>query len=336
MEEKWQFRRLFTRIYAAAVVFVSVILLTVMTIYAGNKVVIVEDSENESELINENESVIAGTKWKYNIEDSDDEKEVTIIPLPAGISESSVDVSIRYDKCEIKVSVDISADDFFHANPPFGNFDGVKEAFGESDGEKVYITLLLDDQFFCDSDFVKSDSGSELELSLTPVKDEDRKLVIIDPSHGGNSMGTQVGELAEKDILLKIAKLIERKANGKAYRIVFTRETDIYVNTETKIDIIKRIEPDYYIGLQLAADIENVKKFGMYAAYNGSYYRHGIQNVSFADAVLKAVCEETVNRGIGITEATEDDAILMTMAIPGMVLYAGHMSNEEECALLYK
>ena len=106
------------------------------------------------------------------------------------------------------------------------------------------------------------------------------------------------------------------------------------MNTEERINSIKAVDGDFYIGLECCSDVEDTQRFGMSALYNSKYYRNGLNNVSFADRVLKSTCEAAKNRAEGLIEATDEDVILRVLGIPGMTLFTGYLSNPEEALLL--
>lgn len=174
----------------------------------------------------------------------------------------------------------------------------------------------------------------EWSLDLSYLEDEVRPIVLIDPGHGGSSYGTRAGEVAEKDIVLSIAKQIRDLCPEKPYRVVLLRENDVTVNTEERISAVMDSQADYYIGIHLSSDAEDVKAFGMKATYNPTYFRNGLENVDFADAVLMNAAVCTNNRALGVENASEEDVILQVLNIPAAVLYAGYISNADEAELL--
>ena len=94
-----------------------------------------------------------------------------------------------------------------------------------------------------------------------------------------------------------------------------------------------KLNPDCYIGLHADADAGDERKYGMYAEYNGAFYREGFSNAGFADCILRNTCEETLNRGIALYDRF-DDEMLREFEIPAMNLYVGYMSNKDEAELL--
>ncbi|XOB97439.1 N-acetylmuramoyl-L-alanine amidase family protein [Deinococcota bacterium DY0809b] len=55
---------------------------------------------------------------------------------------------------------------------------------------------------------------------------ERRPLVVLDPGHGGDDDGVRYGNLAEKTIVLKVAREAAERLRRRGYRVVLTRDGD--------------------------------------------------------------------------------------------------------------
>lgn len=332
MEERWQFRNLLIKISVVISTFVALSALTVMTVYAANKVVIIDSGEIvEEEASEEFEGSI---QWRYDLSTGTLENHKIIIPLGTDITEGGINLDVRYFDGTVAVSFTASDEEFYQVNPPYGDFSYLKDAYGEYDGEKVRMIFSFSENIVCETSYENLIHGNQVSLEITPMSELGDNIVLVDPEHGGKAAGISVGDTVEKEVLLKLAKKVEKMAADKPYKVILTRTSDTYISTENKVKLISMIDPDYYIGLELSSDIEDTKNFGMYATYNDSYYRHGTQNVSFANTILRSACISTSNRGNGLVVAGDENVILMTMDIPGTVLYAGYLSNTDECYLL--
>jgi N-acetylmuramoyl-L-alanine amidase len=79
------------------------------------------------------------------------------------------------------------------------------------------------------------------------------KTIIIDPGHGGEDPGA-IGKLGtnEKDITLDIAKRLKiRLQRDKKYRILMTRETDVSLPLEDRINFANSNRADLYISIHV-------------------------------------------------------------------------------------
>lgn len=332
MEDKWQFRGLLIKVSVVVVTFFAIASIAAMTVYAANKVVITDSSEVEEEEIVE--TFVGNVKWKYELtSDNISEGKITI-PINTETEQADIITDVRYIDKTISVSFASTGADYYKVNLPYGDFKGVKDAYGEFDGEKIRMIFSFKEPVVCEASYNSLIHGGECVLTVRPMNMPDKPVVLVDPNHGGAAAGVAAGDVVEKEVLLKIAKKVLNLSEDKPYDIVLMRTADTFINTEDRVKIVSMIKPDYYIGLELSAEVDNTKNFGMYATFNDGYYRCGIQNVDFADKILRSVCTEASNRGNGLMAAGDEDVILMTMNAPGTVLHAGYLSNPEECALL--
>jgi N-acetylmuramoyl-L-alanine amidase len=79
--------------------------------------------------------------------------------------------------------------------------------------------------------------------------------IVIDPGHGGKDPGaTGVDGLAEKDIVLNVAKKLARKLQRElGIGAVLTRRTDTFVPLETRTAIANEQDADLFISLHMNA-----------------------------------------------------------------------------------
>lgn len=203
----------------------------------------------------------------------------------------------------------------------------------EENEEEAVNALKLKEESAPNISYINVEEKFSPEI-VKSLKALNKPIVLLDPGHGGAMNGTQVGEVCEKDILLKLAFEIENLSAEKPYKVVLLRDGDETINTENRIRAFQAVKPDYYIGLHLSSNADDTKLFGMEAYYNPDYYHNGLENVDFADLLLRNVATETKNRALGLFEATDNELILRVLDVPATTLYLGYMSNEEELKLL--
>lgn len=81
------------------------------------------------------------------------------------------------------------------------------------------------------------------------------KRIIIDPGHGGKDPGAiGVGGLREKDIVLKVAKMLARKLRSRlTAQVILTRTRDIFIPLEERTAIANTKEGDLFISIHANA-----------------------------------------------------------------------------------
>jgi N-acetylmuramoyl-L-alanine amidase len=77
-----------------------------------------------------------------------------------------------------------------------------------------------------------------------------RKVIVIDAGHGGHDPGAQGAGLNEKDITLATALALRRRLEREGgYKVVMTRDGDVFIPLETRVQIARRAGADLFISL---------------------------------------------------------------------------------------
>jgi len=102
----------------------------------------------------------------------------------------------------------------------------------------------------------KSRSGSG-EKSASPAARNEAgiKKIVIDPGHGGKDPGAiSPSGLKEKDIVLQVALLVAgRLRENPSYRVILTRDRDIFVPLEERTAIANANEADLFLSIHVNA-----------------------------------------------------------------------------------
>ncbi len=88
-----------------------------------------------------------------------------------------------------------------------------------------------------------------------------KRVVIIDPGHGGVDPGAVRGRIYEKNITLDFARELKRKleASGR-YRVVMTRNRDIFLELRQRVDVARANNGDVFISLHADTHPERVTR----------------------------------------------------------------------------
>lgn len=79
-----------------------------------------------------------------------------------------------------------------------------------------------------------------------------RKVIVIDPGHGGVDPGTLGNGLPEKDIVLATGKSLARRLEKTGrYKVVMTRDHDVFVGLRDRIAIARRAGADLFMSLHV-------------------------------------------------------------------------------------
>lgn len=136
-----------------------------------------------------------------------------------------------------------------------------------------------------------------------PVPVPEKPLIAIDPGHGGVDPGAVgVGEVYEKTITLAAARELRRhlEATGR-YRVVLTRDKDIFVRLRDRVAIAREAGADLFISL-------HADSIGSTAIRGLSVYTLSDQ-ASDREAEMLAAKENRADAIAGMNLATENDQV---------------------------
>lgn len=89
--------------------------------------------------------------------------------------------------------------------------------------------------------------------TLSPIRrySGDRPLVVVlDPGHGGIDPGAESDGLAEADLMLRFARTLrEQLLRAGNFKVVLTREEDIFVPLERRVSIARTARADVFLSL---------------------------------------------------------------------------------------
>ena len=95
---------------------------------------------------------------------------------------------------------------------------------------------------------------AEKKAVKTETKAKKKKIIVIDPGHGGKDPGAISGRLYEKDVVFRLAKKIEKLSkNYEGIEVKLTRNKDIFLPLEERAAIANAMNGDLFISLHANA-----------------------------------------------------------------------------------
>lgn len=95
-------------------------------------------------------------------------------------------------------------------------------------------------------------AATEAERALAPVRNgSGRPLVVLDPGHGGIDAGARgKGGTVEKDVVLAFSKVLAAKLEAAGrYRLLATREDDVFVGLRDRVRIAREADADLFVSI---------------------------------------------------------------------------------------
>lgn len=104
------------------------------------------------------------------------------------------------------------------------------------------------------------------EFTPKPRPRKTRKIVVIDPGHGGVDPGAMGARSREKDIVLAFSKELVRQLKAtRRYDVYLTRSTDIYIPLRQRVQIARNHKADLFISIHAdAIKKKNIRGLSVY------------------------------------------------------------------------
>lgn len=131
-----------------------------------------------------------------------------------------------------------------------------------------------------------------------------RPLIVIDPGHGGADTGaTGLGGVLEKDIVFAFSKALAKALNASgAVRAKLTRDTDIFIGLDKRVEIARSMGATYFISIHADTIASTTDVRGM-TVYVGS------DRASDAEAARLAESENKADLAGGLVATKTEEAI---------------------------
>lgn len=103
---------------------------------------------------------------------------------------------------------------------------------------------------------VAETAGSEAKQAAVPpsaaqAASDQRPIIMIDPGHGGIDPGAAAsGGAVEKDLVLSFAQRLKKKLEAEGrYRVLMTRDQDVFISLEDRVQIARSAKADLLISI---------------------------------------------------------------------------------------
>ena len=116
-----------------------------------------------------------------------------------------------------------------------------------------------------------------------------KKVIVIDAGHGGQDPGARGAQGLEKDVNLAAARALKARLERTGrYKVVMTRDADVYVALESRVRIAQRADADLFISLHSDSGPEASLSGASVYTLSDKATRRSTQFVSKDDWYMKA------------------------------------------------
>ncbi len=303
--------------------------MAVMLQTAFHKTIVIAEAAQERTGLGENPGQTERQSTELVFQEAGGEKNHIYIPLESGVKAENVFLENRYMDREVWIYLKDGTEEFYGKEAIYGDISPLLA--GSCERQEEGILLKLQAQRIYEYRSTMENGRMVLEFQEPGAVYE--KIVVVDPAGGGSESGLVWGELAEKDIALQTALLLQKRMWQSDVKVYFTRLEDVEVSRKERLALAQEVGADFYLSIGVSVDEGDPSGYGIRSFYNEEYYIPEFGNVQFADIVTRHVAVSSVNRALGLFPA-EQDSILAEIEIPAAQLCVGYLSNEKEAALL--
>ena len=203
----------------------------------------------------------------------------------------------------------------------------------------VFVGFLFAALLMCCWNFM-----SEFTAKNVFSESKTKKVVLIDPGHGGRDAGASANDAVEKEINLTVAQYLKEYIEAGGHAAYMTRETDTNTadpnrpkNVTQKMSDLKMRKADIE---KYKADIFisiHMNKFEQ-SKYKGAqvfYDNDSEENKALAEAIQESLKNILQDGNKRVAKATGDSIfVLRDNKVPSALVECGFLSNTDEANLL--
>ena len=144
----------------------------------------------------------------------------------------------------------------------YWNIENTEMRIDPSDGSaiiSIFLKSVSEDIFKLENlnskNFLKSENSEQKEKSA--VIENKEFVVVLDPGHGGKDPGAEASGYRESNLMLELAAAVKESLIRKTeFKVILTRNEDVFLSLEDRITIATQSGADLFISLHADAVIE--------------------------------------------------------------------------------
>lgn len=243
-----------------------------------------------------------------------------------------------------RIVVDFPSTDFDNMNQPMPagsmgklstgdipNLTEVSYSLFNNDPAQVRIVIELNNissvhynQQYIDGKFIL-DLNINDPISATPASGSGKKIVVIDPGHGGSDPGTtSITNKYEKNFNLALALKVQAiLLQEPEIEVVMTRETDVYPTRSERVKLANDLNADVFVSIHGNSVLTSPQTTG-----TETFYYQRSSSEELANIVHKHLVE-----AMGLTDRGVKNGSLQVVRetkMPAILLEVGFLSNKSD------
>lgn len=179
-----------------------------------------------------------------------------------------------------------------------------------------------------------TEDENNIYITAIPPIEKYKRIVVIDPGHGGKDPGAQSHGMNEKDVNLDISlvlyNLLEQDPN---YKVYITRFDDSYPTLQDRCDIANEVQADLFVSVHNNAYMQSYSGAEVLYSPHNSSISTAEKNKYRASLVEQAI-EQYLNIGFRGLKPRPDLYVLNHTKMPALLVEVAYMTNDSDAAKL--
>lgn len=164
-----------------------------------------------------------------------------------------------------------------------------------------------------------------------PLKD---RIIVVDAGHGGSDSGAgKFGEY-EKNITLKVAKLLKANLEAKGAKVHMTRENDSYPSLKDRVNFTKKVNGELFISVHVNSANGSAK--GTEVFFDNRFNMNGVESKLMATEIQKEIVKNvgTYDRGAKLNPGPSGFYVIRNQNVPAVLVELAFIDNAGDHKLL--
>lgn len=227
------------------------------------------------------------------------------IPLSNGLGSESVEMVSDFES--VRVSVPCNDKNYYYENSLKGDGQNITELkYGYADGTSVFDIHFSG---VCECSLEDAEGG--VNVLIEPLSKKYKKVIVIDPTHGGDDAGTVSYSVKESYVNLKIAQALKEKLSSDEVGVFLTRNDEQNVDSEDRKALVTKLNADFVLQIECRGDAKTRTTFGPeFFVFSNT--------VGFDVKALES----------GNIKFKNDGTVADDYDLPGILISAGYLTNK--------
>jgi N-acetylmuramoyl-L-alanine amidase len=179
--------------------------------------------------------------------------------------------------------------------------------------------------------YIDSTNKNNIILLVSKLEKPYNHSVVLDPGHGGEDKGCNIGQLYEKDLNLKIANSIIKDLTYNGCQVQLTRDSDKLLALSEVADFVNKVAPDVFLSIHINY-FEDTKYKGISTYYYDDAGFQKEQRIDLSKIIQAHVTKDDGWQDRGIFK--DKLKVLRLSKSPCALVECGFLSNSEDRARL--